>query len=43
MADMSQIRDFRPTGYAVLGTGVAMVIVGAVLLGVERSKARKKR
>ena len=41
--DMSQFRDFRPSGYIALGTGLAMVVVGAVLLGVDRSRARKRR
>jgi hypothetical protein len=40
-ADMSQIRDFRPTGYALLGTGGAMLVVGAILLGVDRARAKK--
>ena len=40
-ADMSQIRDFRPTGYVLLGTGGAMLIVGSVLLGIDRGRAKR--
>ncbi|MEM9460923.1 MAG: hypothetical protein AAGF11_42560 [Myxococcota bacterium] len=32
----------RPAGWALLGSGVATVVVGAVLLGVERSRARSR-
>lgn len=39
--DMSQIRDFRPSGYALLGTGLAVVVVGAVLIGVDRARAKR--
>jgi hypothetical protein len=39
--DMSQIRNFRPSGYALLGTGGALLVVGAILLGVDRVRAKK--
>jgi hypothetical protein len=39
-ADMSQIRDFRPSGYVLLGTGGAMLVVGAILLGIDRARAK---
>lgn len=42
-ADMSQIRDFRPTGYTLLGTGGVMLVVGAILLGVDRAKTKKPK
>jgi hypothetical protein len=33
--------DLRPAGYAVLGTSLALGITGAVLLGVDRRRARR--
>jgi hypothetical protein len=41
--DMSQIRDWRPSGYILLGTGAAMLVVGAILLGVDRGRAKKSK
>lgn len=35
-------RDFTPTGGALLGIGVAAAIAGAVLLGVDRRRARTR-
>lgn len=35
--------DFRPAGFAVLGVGLGGVVVGAVLLGVDRARARRHR
>lgn len=40
--DMSQIRDFRPAGYGLLGGGGALLIAGAVMLGVERARSKKR-
>ncbi len=40
--DMSQIRDFRPAGYGLLGVGGALLITGSILLGVERAKSKKQ-
>lgn len=40
--DMSQIRDFRPAGYGLLGVGGALLIAGAVMLGVERARSKKR-
>jgi hypothetical protein len=34
--------DFRPAGYAMLAVGGAALITGAVLLGVDRARARKR-
>jgi hypothetical protein len=39
--DKSKIRDFRPSGYALLGVGGALMITGAVLLGVDRARAKR--
>lgn len=36
-------RDFAPAGSAVLGIAAAAVITGAVLLGVDRRRARSRR
>ena len=33
--------DLRPAGYALLGTSLALGITGAVLLGVDRRRARR--
>ena len=41
--DMSQIRDWRPSGYILLGAGAAMLVVGAILLGVDRARAKKSK
>lgn len=40
--DKSKLRDFRPSGYALIAVGGAMVITGVVLLVVDRSRARKE-
>jgi hypothetical protein len=36
-------RDLRPAGYALLGASLATGIVGAVLLGLDRRRARRLR
>ena len=41
-ADKSQVRDFRPGGYALVGVGAALVITGAVLLGLDRARAKRR-
>ncbi len=35
--------DFRTPGFGVLGAGLAAVVVGGALLGVERSRAKRSR
>jgi len=35
--------DFRPAGYATLGVSAALLVTGAVLLGVDRGRARRLR
>jgi len=40
--DQSQIRDFSVPGYALIGVGGALVVVGAVLLAVDRSRAMRR-
>lgn len=39
----NKVTTTRPAGAAVLGGGAALVIVGAVLLGVERTRAKRQR
>jgi hypothetical protein len=34
-------RDLRPAGYALLGTSLAVGITGAILLGLDRRRARR--
>jgi hypothetical protein len=36
-------QDLRPAGYALLGTSLALGITGAVLLGVDRRRARQRQ
>jgi hypothetical protein len=40
--DMSQIRNFRPSGYALVGVGAALVITGVALLVVDRTRAKRQ-
>jgi len=35
------LRNLRPTGYALLGGGAALAITGAVLLGLDRRRAKR--
>ncbi len=38
----SMIQTTRPPGWALLGGGVAAVVVGAVLLGIDRKQAKQR-
>jgi hypothetical protein len=40
--EATKVESTRPVGGAVLGVGAAMVIVGAVLLGIDRKQAKRK-
>lgn len=40
--DKSQIRDFRPSGYGLLGVGGALVITGVALIVVDRVRAKRR-
>src|SRR5690606_38786857 len=33
--------DFRPAGFATLGVSAALLVTGAVLLGVDRHRAKR--
>ncbi len=35
-------RDFRPPGYGLIGGGVAAIVTGAVLVGVDRKRRRTR-
>jgi hypothetical protein len=37
----AETRDLRPIGYALLGVGAAVIVTGAVLLGLDRRRARR--
>ncbi|MEM9463362.1 MAG: hypothetical protein AAGF11_54980 [Myxococcota bacterium] len=39
----NMIRTTRPPGWGVLGGGAALVVVGAVLLGIDRKRAKQRR
>lgn len=39
----SEPKSSRPAGYAMLATGGAAIVVGAVLLGVDRRRATRRR
>jgi hypothetical protein len=38
----AESQDLRPGGFALLAGGAALAITGAVLLGVDRKRAKKK-
>ena len=40
--DKSQFRDFRPSGYGLLGVGGALVITGVTLIVVDRVRAKRR-
>jgi hypothetical protein len=40
--DKSQFRDFRPSGYGLLGVGGALVITGVALIVVDRVRAKRR-
>lgn len=42
-ANKSSLRNFKPGGYAALGAGGAVLITGAVLLGIDRSRAGRTK
>lgn len=39
--DPTQLRDWRPPGYALLGVGAAALVTGVALLVVDRKRSRK--
>jgi hypothetical protein len=39
--DPTQLREWRPPGYALLGVGAAVLVTGVALLVVDRKRARK--
>lgn len=41
-AGVPEVRGTRQAGYGVLAGGVVMVVVGAVLLGVDRKRAKRR-
>lgn len=40
--DKSKLRDFQPSGYALLGVGGALVITGVALIVVDRVRAKRQ-